>query len=43
MNYKKGKVIGIGIYSEDVISDYRFNRFFDSLILKYTKEITTSY
>jgi hypothetical protein len=42
MDYKKGKVIGMGIYSEDIISDYRFNRFFDSLILKYTKEITTS-
>ena len=35
-NYKEGKVIQFGIYpSDDVLNNDRFNRFFDSILLKY--------
>ena len=35
-NYKAGKVIQFGIYpSDDVLNNDRFNRFFDSILLKY--------
>jgi hypothetical protein len=46
-DYKKGKVIALGIYPDGtLIKDDIFNRFFDSLLLKYTeglkkKEIKT--
>jgi hypothetical protein len=37
-DYKKGKVIALGIYPNDALmEDDRFNRFFDSLLLKYTE------
>jgi hypothetical protein len=37
-DYKKGKVIALGIYPDDrVMSQDRFSRFFDSLLLKYTE------
>jgi N,N-dimethylformamidase beta subunit-like protein len=37
-DYKKGKVIALGIYpNAALISDDRFHRFFDSLLLKYTE------
>jgi hypothetical protein len=35
LNYQKGKVIALGIYSDDIISNGRFDRFFDSLLLRY--------
>ena len=38
LNYQKGKVVAMGIYSEDIITDHKFNQFFDSLMLKYAKE-----
>ncbi len=37
LDYKKGKVIVLGIYSDDVISNSKFSRYFDSLLLRYTK------
>jgi hypothetical protein len=37
LNYKKGKVIVLGIYSDDIIANNKFNRYFDSLLLRYTK------
>jgi hypothetical protein len=37
-DYKKGKVIALGIYPDgDIMNDDKFNRFFDSLLLKYTE------
>jgi hypothetical protein len=37
-DYKKGKVIALGIYPNSaVMDDDRFNRFFDSLLLKYVE------
>jgi hypothetical protein len=35
LNYQKGKVISLGIYSDDIIGNGRFDRFFDSLLLHY--------
>ncbi|HXX95930.1 MAG TPA: N,N-dimethylformamidase beta subunit family domain-containing protein [Candidatus Bathyarchaeia archaeon] len=37
LNYKKGKVIAIGIYSDDIITNKKFIKYFDSLLLRYTK------
>ena len=34
-DYKKGTVIGLGIYSGDVINNHRFQNFFDSLLFQY--------
>lgn len=34
LNYKKGKVIALGLYSDDIISNGYFDRFFDSLLIK---------
>lgn len=33
LNYQKGKVISLGIYSEDIIGNGRFDRYFDSILL----------
>jgi hypothetical protein len=35
MNYQKGKVVVLGIYSDDIIANSKFNKHFDSLLLKY--------
>lgn len=35
LSYGKGKVISLGIYSDDLINNYRFNKFLDSLLFKY--------
>jgi hypothetical protein len=35
LNYQNGKVIALGIYSDDIISNARFNRYLDSLLLQY--------
>lgn len=32
LNYKKGKVISLGIYSDDLMSNKKFGKFFDSLL-----------
>jgi hypothetical protein len=38
LNYQKGKVISLGIYY-DIISNGRFDRFFDSLLLQYASKV----
>jgi len=39
-DYKKGKVIALGIYPNGALmNDDRFNRFFDSILLKYTESL----
>jgi hypothetical protein len=35
LNYNKGKVIALGIYSDDIIANPKFNKYFDSLLVKY--------
>ncbi len=37
LNYEKGKVIALGIYSDDIMTNSKFIRYFDSLLLQYTK------
>ena len=38
LHYHSGKVIALGIYSDDIISNGTFNRYFDSLLLPSDKE-----
>jgi hypothetical protein len=40
LNYQKGRVISLGIYSDDILSNGRFDRFFDSLLLQYASKAT---
>lgn len=35
LNYLKGKVIALGLYSDDIITNGSFDRYFDSLLLQY--------
>jgi N,N-dimethylformamidase beta subunit-like, C-terminal len=35
-NYGKGKVIALGIYSDDIITNGKFQRFLDSLLVRYS-------
>lgn len=35
LNYLKGKVIALGLYSDDIITNGSFNRYFDNLLLHY--------
>lgn len=37
LKYQKGKVIALGIYSDDIIANSKFNKFFDSLLVKYAQ------
>jgi hypothetical protein len=39
LNYQKGRVIALGIYSDDILSNGRFDRFFDSLLLQYASKV----
>ena len=36
LNYQKGRVIVLGLYSDDVISNGNFDKFFDGLLLQHT-------
>jgi len=36
LNYQKGRVIVLGIYSDDVISNSNFDKFFDGLLLQHS-------
>jgi hypothetical protein len=36
-SYKKGKVIALGIYSDDIMTNKKFIKYLDSLLLRYTK------
>jgi hypothetical protein len=35
LNYQKGKVIALGIYADDIVTNNKFDKYFDSLLLKY--------
>ena len=35
LNYQKGRVVALGIFSDDVIDNSKFNKFFDNLLGKY--------
>jgi hypothetical protein len=35
LNYLKGNVIALGLYSDDIITNGSFDRYFDSLLLQY--------
>src|SRR5215468_7940382 len=37
LNYKKGKVIALGIFSDDIITNRKFIKYFDDLLLRYVK------
>jgi hypothetical protein len=39
LDYKKGMTIALGLYSDDILSNDRFQRFFDSLLLEYGRDI----
>jgi hypothetical protein len=39
LSYQKGRTIALGIYSEDIISNGRFDRYLDSLLLQYDIKI----
>ena len=41
LNYHKGKVIALGIYSDDIIANSKFNKFFDCLLVKYAPKSPT--
>lgn len=38
LNYQKGRVISLGIYSDDVITNQKFERYFDNLLLQYSSQ-----
>ena len=35
LNYLKGKVIALGLYSDDIMTNGGFDRYLDSLLLQY--------
>ena len=35
LSYQRGKVIVIGIYSDDIITNSKFDKYFDDLLLRY--------
>jgi hypothetical protein len=35
LNYQKGKIIALSIYSDDVMTNTKFTKYFDSLLLQY--------
>jgi hypothetical protein len=39
LSYQKGRVIALGIYSDDILSNGRFDRFFDNLLLQYASKV----
>ena len=38
LNYQKGKVISFGIYSDDIITNEKFDKYFDNLVLENTPQ-----
>ena len=38
LNYQKGKVISLGIYSDDIITNERFDKYLDNLVLQYSAQ-----
>ncbi|MDQ6864563.1 MAG: hypothetical protein M3044_12140 [Thermoproteota archaeon] len=41
LNYQKGEVKALGISSNDIIANSKFNKFFDSLLVKYSPKSPT--
>jgi hypothetical protein len=39
LNYQKGRVIALGIYSDDILGNGRVDRFFDSLLLQCASKV----
>jgi hypothetical protein len=37
LNFQKGKVISLGIYSDDIIANHNFDEYFNRLFLQYSK------
>ena len=35
LNYQKGSVVVLGIYSDDIVANSKFDKYFDSLLVKY--------
>jgi hypothetical protein len=35
LSYQKGKVIALGIYADDIITNNKFDLYFDNLLLRY--------
>jgi hypothetical protein len=35
LDYKRGKVVSLGIYSDDIITNDKFDRYFNGLFLQY--------
>jgi hypothetical protein len=35
LKYQSGKVIALGIYSDDIITNNKFDTYFDNLLLRY--------
>jgi type IV secretory pathway VirB3-like protein len=38
LNYQRGNVISLGIYSDDIIANDKFDRYFNSLFLQYARK-----
>lgn len=36
LNYQKGKVVSLGIYSDDIMKNKRFDKYLDNLVLQYS-------
>jgi hypothetical protein len=36
LNYQKGKVISLGIYADDIMTNERFDKYLDNLVLQYS-------
>jgi hypothetical protein len=36
LDYQKGRVVALGIFSDDIIGNSKFGKFFDNLLTKYT-------
>jgi N,N-dimethylformamidase beta subunit-like protein len=37
LNFERGKVISLGIYSDDIIANHNFDKYFNRLFLQYSK------
>lgn len=42
LNYQKGKVIVLGLYSNDIIHNSKFQKFFDRLLLQYALKLQSN-
>jgi len=35
LKYQRGKVIALGLYTDDIITNNKFDKYFDNLLLRY--------